>query len=88
MISDKLVIAIGILEVLLFGGVVYGFSFLQTVLEKEFTYWEYFWYLGCKFFLFYRQTLLRPCTKVQTRQKFWIVPKKFYVKKSSYVSRC
>ena len=52
MISDKLVIAIGILEVLLFGGVVYGFSFLQTVLEKEFTYWEYFWFPGCKFYYF------------------------------------
>ena len=58
MISDKLVIAIGILEVLLFGGVVYGFSFLQTVLEKEFTYWEYFWFLGCKVFSFSSEILL------------------------------
>ena len=43
MISDTLVVVIGILEVLFFGGVVYGFSFLQTVFEKEFVYWDYFW---------------------------------------------
>ena len=43
MISDKLTIVAGILEVLLFGGSVYGFSFLQTIMEKEFVYWKYFW---------------------------------------------
>ena len=48
MISDKLTIVTGILEVLLFGGSVYGFSFLQTIMEKEFVYWKYFW-KGSKF---------------------------------------
>ena len=55
MISDKLTIVAGVLEVLLFGGSVYGFSFLQTIMEKEFVYWKYFW-KGSKNELFCHRT--------------------------------
>ena len=44
MLSDKVVVGLAVLEVFLYGGAVYGFSFIQAILEAENIYWEDFCY--------------------------------------------